>query len=283
MNHVRIQLEAPLQMGSQSFGLMFNPRLNDLFYWHFHPEYELVYIEAESGPRQIGAHSSRYSGSDLVLIGSNIPHLNFDYGVRGSYRKVVVHLQKELIENQWAILPELASMSRLFQKSAKGLAFHGRQKLITGNRLFALEGLNPARQYLELMDILLELADCVQSETLHEQPYYNQYTEREQNRIKAIFAFIDENYHRNINLQEISSRCHLSREAFCRYFKKMTNASFTEFLNRYRISQSKNMLMTGYSVTDACYASGFGSLSYFNRIFRRVAGENPSEFRQRFE
>lgn len=283
MNQVKIQLEAPLQLGEQSFGLMFNPRLNDLFYWHFHQEYELVYIEAESGPRQIGAHSSRYSGSDLVLIGSNLPHLNFDYNVRGPYRKVVLHLQKELIEKQWAVLPELELINQLFQKSAKGLAFQGKQKLITGNRLFALEGLNPARQYLELMDILLELAEFGPSETLHKRPFFNQYTEREQNRIKKIFAFIDANYHRNISLEEISDLCHLSREAFCRYFRKMTNASFTEFLNRYRISQSKNMLMVGYSVSDACYASGFGSLSYFNRIFRRVAGENPTAFRKRFE
>ena len=283
MNPIQVQLETPLKKGTQSFGLMFNPRLNDLFYWHFHPEYELIYIEAESGPRQIGAHSSRYSVSDLVLIGSNIPHLNFDYGVRGPYRKVVLHLQKELIENQWSALPELAPIYRLFQKAAKGLAFHHQQKSTTGNRLFALEGVNPTRQYLELLDILLDLADHGVSEDLHEQPYANQFTEREQTRIKDIFAFIDQQYHRPIPLQEVADNCHLSREAFCRYFRKMTNASFTEFLNRYRISQSKNMLMSGYSVSDACYASGFGSLSYFNRIFRSVAGENPSSFRKRFD
>src|SRR5579871_810050 len=63
-----------------SFRILLTPKLNDLFYWHFHPEYEIVYVEAEQGFRHIGDHISKYEGSDLALIGSNIPHLNFDYG-----------------------------------------------------------------------------------------------------------------------------------------------------------------------------------------------------------
>ena len=279
---MKVQLETIVSQLDQSFSLMFNPRLSDLFYWHFHPEYELVYIEAESGPRHVGAHTSRYSGSDLVLIGSDIPHLNFDYGLQGDYRKVVVHLKKDLVEKQWGGMPELEPLNRLFRKSARGVAFGGPQKPQIGRRLFGLEGREPARQYLELMNILLELADAGPAELLHEHPFSNQYTLREQSRIRGVFAYIDRNYHRRIELREVAQICHLTREAFCRYFKRMTRYSFTEFLNRYRISQSKRMLMSGYSVSDACYASGFESLSYFNRVFRRVAGENPSAFRRRF-
>jgi AraC-like DNA-binding protein len=280
---MKVQLENPLTQGDQSFGLMFNPRLNDLFYWHFHTEYELVYIEAKSGPRHVGSHTSRYSGSDLILIGSNIPHLNFDYGVKGSYRKVVVHLKKSLVETQWANMPELVSLNGLFEQASKGLYFIHPQKNETGQRLFALEGLSPARQYLELLKILIELAEVGEIHSLHERPYANEYTLREQNRIRHVFTYIDRNYSRSITLAEVAEVSHLSREAFCRYFKRMTNYSFTEFLNRYRVSQSKNMLMNGYSVTDACYACGFGSLSYYNRIFRKVTDENPSTFRKRYE
>ena len=280
--YMKVQLETIVSQLGQSFSLMFNPRLSDLFYWHFHPEYELVYIEAESGPRHVGAHASRYAGSDLVLIGSDIPHLNFDYGLQGDYRKVVVHLKKDLVERQWGGMPELEPLHLLFRKSARGVAFGGPQKPQLGKRLFNLEGLDPARQYLELLDILLELAGSDHVEFLHEQPFANQYTVREQSRIRGVFAFIDRNYHRRIELREVAQTCHLTREAFCRYFKRMTRYSFTEFLNRYRISQSKRMLMSGYSVSDACYGSGFESLSYYNRVFRRVAGENPSAFRRRF-
>jgi len=279
---MKVQLETIVSQLGQSFSLLFNPRLSDLFYWHFHPEYELVYIEAESGPRHVGSHASRYTGSDLVLIGSDIPHLNFDYGLPGDYRKVVVHLKKDLIERQWGGMPELQPLHLLFRQSARGIAFSGPEKQRVGERLFGLEGLDPAHQYLELLDVLLELAEADPVEYLHEHPFANHYTVREQSRIRGVFAFIDRNYHRRIELQEVAQTCHLTREAFCRYFKKMTRYSFTEFLNRYRISQAKRMLMSGYSVSDACYASGFESLSYFNRVFRKVAGENPSAFRRRF-
>ena len=115
--YMKVQLETIVSQLGQSFSLMFNPRLSDLFYWHFHPEYELVYIEAESGPRHVGAHASRYAGSDLVLIGSDIPHLNFDYGLQGDYRKVVVHLKKDLVERQWGGMPELEPLHLLFRKN----------------------------------------------------------------------------------------------------------------------------------------------------------------------
>ncbi len=84
---MKIQLESFSPDEKSSFRLLHNPRLNDLFYWHFHPEYELVYIEGANGTRHVGNHISPYIGSDLVLIGSNIPHLNFDYGIIQKKRK----------------------------------------------------------------------------------------------------------------------------------------------------------------------------------------------------
>ena len=76
--------------------------------------------------------------------------------------------------------------------------------------------------------------------------------------------------------------CNLTKAAFCRYFKKTTGKTFIEFLNQYRISQSKRLLLKGQTVSEAAYNSGFESLSYFNRTFKKIAGENPLAFKQRF-
>ena len=54
-----------------------HPRLKNYFFWHYHPEYELVYVEASNGIRHVGQHISSFMESDLVLIGPNIPHLKF--------------------------------------------------------------------------------------------------------------------------------------------------------------------------------------------------------------
>ncbi len=279
---MKVQLETITNKVNRSFSIMFDPRLSDLFFWHFHPEYELVYIEGADGTRHVGNHISNYKGSDLVLIGSNIPHLNFDYGVKTEYRKVVVHLKKELIETNFYATPELVLINTMFQKSKQGLAFHGKLKKEFGDKLFALEGLPPVEQYLQLLEILSKLSNSEETELLHDRPYDNQISDKDQKRISAIFAHIDNNYQRKIELQEMADLSHMTKEAFCRYFKKRTKYTFTEFLNRYRISQSKRDLMTGKSVSDVCYGSGFESLSYFNRIFKGITNENPREFRKKY-
>ena len=77
---LKIQKEIVLPGPGQSFKL-FTPSLRNHFFWHYHPEYELVYVEALTGIRHVGQHISSFMESDLVLIGPNVPHLNFDYGI----------------------------------------------------------------------------------------------------------------------------------------------------------------------------------------------------------
>lgn len=279
---MRVQLETITNQANRSFSMMFNPRLSDLFFWHSHPEYELVYIQGVSGTRHVGEHISTYEGSDLVLIGSSIPHLNFDYGVQEEYQKVVVHLNKDFVEQHFTNTVELVAIKNLFDKSKRGIAFSGNLLPLIGDRLFNLEHLKPFQQYLHLLEILQLIAGIESVEMLHETPYLSKFSEKEQKRMRLIHAFIDKNYHRKIELEEISKICFMTKEAFCRYFKKMTTYTFIEFLNRYRISHSKRYLMAGKSVSDACYNSGFQSLSYYNRVFKKVTSEIPSRFRNRY-
>ena len=83
-------------------------------------------------------------------------------------------------------------------------------------------------------------------------------------------------------MTNIAASVHLSTPAFCRYFKKQTNMTFTEFVNQYRITQAKTLLLQDKSVSEVCYESGFESLSYFNKLFKKITGENPSVFKKRY-
>ena len=64
---MKAQREAISTDENSSFRILLTPNLNELFYWHFHPEFEIVYVEADHGFRHIGDHISKYSGSDLAL------------------------------------------------------------------------------------------------------------------------------------------------------------------------------------------------------------------------
>ncbi len=279
---MKIQLETISPDAKSPFRLLHNPKLNHLFYWHFHPELELVYIEGASAKRHVGNHISEYNESDLVLIGANIPHLNFDHGVTTTYRKEVLHFKSNFRDKILDSLPELHQIDRLLELAKYGIAFFGTTKKDVGELMKTLHSLEPFDYFMTIMNLLKLLASSKEFELLHKTPFVNKYSSKEQKRIRKIYGFIDEKYQSKILLEEVASLCNLTKPAFCRYFKKATGSTFIAFLNQYRISQAKRLLLKGKNVTEACFECGFESLSYFNRSFKKVTGENPSEFRKTY-
>ena len=278
---MKLQFEVIEPDQGSSFRILDNPRLNNFYYWHFHPEYELTFIEAPAGTRKVGAHSGTYEERDLVLIGSDIPHLNFDYGLKEPYEKIVLQIKPDFFTQTILSIPELQSLNRLFSQANQVWCFQGETKIIAGERLKKLPKLSQFEQYIEILEILHFLSESNEFIFLHESPFTAFYSSREQTRIKQIYDFIAREFHRPIRIAEVAALARQSDAAFCRYFKKVSKLTFTEFLNQYRINHAKKLLISDKNVTETCYACGFESLSYFNRVFRQITGENPSEYRKR--
>lgn len=279
---MRTELEKIQPPNDSSISLMVNPDLRDFFYWHFHPEYELVFIEGTNGNRHVGQHLSRYVGNDLVLIGSYIPHLNFDFGVQGSYEEVVVHIRPDFLRDAQQYTPELQQIHSLLELAQHGIAFGEKTLKEIVPRMKKLPELESFDRFLELLNILHQLSQAEDQLLLHQSPVKNQYTRRDQERLQAIYRYIDQHYQQKIEVSEVAEMSNLSNAAFCRYFKKMTKLTFTEFVNNYRIDKAKKLLLLDNNVTEACYACGFESLSYFNRTFKKVTGINPTAFKQEY-
>jgi AraC-like DNA-binding protein len=277
---MKIVFEDIKRLAGSSFRILVNPRLNDFFYWHFHPEFEITFIEAPKGTRRVGNHIGDFESSDLVFIGSNIPHLNFDYGIKTDYEKVVLQIKEDFFKNDFITTPELVAIQHLFENSKKVICFHGETKISVGKRLKEISGLSNFDQFIEVLSLLQILATSIEFTFLHDKPFENLYNNKEQSRLKVVYKFIETNYQRTISIDEMGRLTHLSNAAFCRYFKKMTRLTFTEFLNQYRIEQAKILLKSDKNVTEASFECGFESLSYFNRIFKKVVGINPMQFKK---
>lgn len=278
---MKAQIESIKPDQSSSFRVLQTPHLENIFYWHVHPEYEIVYIEGTNGTRHIGDHISRYEDSDLAFIGPNIPHLNFDYGVKPNHEKIVVQLKEDFLGKDFLLAPELADVKRLFDAAKTGLVFKGKTKEIVGEKLKELTTLTGFKQLSMLLEIFQTLAQSSEIDPLSIQPLANNQAFKEQQRLKNIHNFVEQNYAQTIDFQEVIALSNLSNAAFCRYFKRMTGITFTDYLNQYRINQAKQLLLQDYSVTETCYACGFENLSYFNKSFRRWVGENPLRFKKR--
>lgn len=264
----------------QSFRL-FEPRLRNHFFWHYHPEIELVYVEASHGICHVGQHVSSFTQSALVLIGPNVPHLNFDYGVKTAYRQVVIQLKQDFLGTAWEHTPEFARIARLFERSVMGIAFSTSTAGDIVKRMREMKKFSGLDRLLRLVEILDFLAEAKDATLLNTRDTRVKLFLNDKIRMGSIYEYIHARYDRAPDVNEVAAKVHLSTAAFCRYFKQQTNLTFTDFVNQYRITQAKTLLLKGYSVSQTCYDVGFESLSYFNALFRRLAGENPSAFRKR--
>lgn len=274
-----IQLEKVEFEPGKSFKL-FSPRLRNTFLWHYHPEIELVYVEADAGIRHVGSHISGYTQSDLVFIGSNIPHLNFDYRLRSDYHQVVIQLREDFLGSAISLAPEFSTIRQLFKKASSGVAFGADTKALVVDKLKQLQQLNSFQQLMELIGIFQILASAKDFELLNDDDLSIQFFLKDKIRMGAIYEYIDANYNRKPDVNIVAEKVHLTTPAFCRYFKRQTNMTFTDFVNQYRIDLAKNHLMQDKNITETCYAVGFESLSYFNKLFNRVVGQNPSDFKK---
>ncbi|MFM8337503.1 MAG: helix-turn-helix domain-containing protein, partial [Opitutaceae bacterium] len=85
-----------------------------------------------------------------------------------------------------------------------------------------------------------------------------------------------------LSLGEVARSVNMSAFYFCKSFKKATGMTFTDYLARVRVEKVRNLLLNPHKrISEAAYEAGFQSLSQFNRVFRRVAGEAPTAYRTR--
>lgn len=276
-----IQLEQIDFEPGKSFKL-FSPRLKNTYFWHYHPEFELVYVEADAGIRHVGTHVSTYTKSDLVFIGSNLPHLNFDYRLRTAYNQIVIQLRTDFLGTAIGLVPELALVNNMFKNAAYGIAFNGEIKTIIGEKLKKLNTLNSLEQLLELISIFQLLASADDTTILNNDLSSKDFIIKDKIRMGAIYEYVSNSYHQKPDVNRVAEKINLTTPAFCRYFKRQTNMTFTDFVNQFRIERAKNLLMQNHNVSETCYLVGFMSLSYFNKLFNAIVGENPSRFRNTY-
>lgn len=100
-------------------------------------------------------------------------------------------------------------------------------------------------------------------------------------RLQRAIAHISKHYARQISESEVALACEMSPSRFCREFKAAFGATFVEYLTRYRVHEAQRLLGNhSMSVTDVAAAVGFTDPSYFTRVFRKIAGASPTEYRE---
>jgi len=169
----------------------------------------------------------------------------------------------------------------LLQKAVNGLHYRPNS---TSKIIQLIEGISnrpAAQQFLNLIEILTLLADETDFSLLSVEQDYNR-SELDEHRMHLIKEYIYAHFRRKIKVSELAELVNMTITSFCRYYKSRTLKSLTLTLNEIRVSYACELLRNGHAnVTEACYQSGFTSPAFFSRVFKRIVGVSPSDYRGR--
>ncbi|MCQ8278685.1 AraC family transcriptional regulator [Acetobacteraceae bacterium KSS8] len=251
--------------------------------WNRHPEYELHLIAAGAGQAMVGDHVGPYRPRQLVLIGPNLPHAWVSHVQPGETvpgRDVVLQFTAEWIGGLIGLCPELSPIRALLATSANGVEFTGEAALRLGHALEAMGELSGMARLAACIDLFAGLAAApFRTLAINQQEQMSgPQLRRMDAAIRSLLAATPE----ALDADRARKLTGLSPAAFSRQFRAATGDTFTAFVQKLRVSHACQLLVSNnLAITDVAVRSGFANLSNFNRIFLRLRGMTPRDYRSR--
>ncbi|WP_264521409.1 AraC family transcriptional regulator [Flavobacterium sp. N1994] len=249
------------------------------FKWHYHPEYELTYIVKGKGMRLVGDSYLPFQSGDLVLLGSGIPHTwESDSNNQEMVAAVVIQFSENFIES---VMNSQAfyQIKKLLQSSVRGLFFPNPQANDMASRMKLIANEKGVKQIAALLNVFDDLTN-IKCETLASSFYAPKNSKENETRINTVFNYIKQNAATSMSLEQAAASIHLTTGAFCKFFKKMTGKTFSDYVNEIRIGNACTLItQTDKTIAQIAIESGFENQTYFNRIFLKKKNCTPKQFR----
>lgn len=250
------------------------------FLWHYHPEYELTLILEGSGERMVGDSHEYFFPGDLVLLGPGLPHT---WVSEMPSAAVVVQFAESFIA-PIVQFPECDRIRQLLARTSQGLAFPatGWSKGDLRASIMNLPVARAATRITGLLDVLQTLAGTRAGAQTLASPYFQPPAgKKAEGRIGKVFQYVHRHSAETVSLREAADLINLSESAFCKFFRRTTGKTFSDYVSDIRIGHACHLLSeSDDTISEIAYHSGFESLTYFNRVFLRKKGIRPREFRK---
>jgi AraC-like DNA-binding protein len=251
---------------------------------HQHSEIQISFVEKGAGSLIVGDTLNEYKANDILVIGGYVPHV-FRSDVSASNESVLYTLffDKTSFGKDFFDLSDLKGTQDFFKDAEYGIRVLSRKKEII-RHFNKLEKQNKIQRIATLLKIINHINKAKKT-TLSSFVYKKKYTDDEGKRMNDVFKFAMENFYEPITLEEISEKANMSKNAFCRYFKKRTNKTFFQFLIEIRIENACKLIYNNadLSISSISEKCGFQNVANFNRKFKEIKGVTPSHYRiQRF-
>jgi len=248
--------------------------------FHQHEEIQVSYIAAGEGTLIVGDTINYYKKGDVLAIGSNLPHVfKSDVANHKTSEMLTLFFTKTGFGEHFFELEELRELRSFFKKVEHGFQLSPKSNKLEGLFL-QLNNSSKFQRFLICLEILKTLS-ISKSQALSSFIYDKKYTDSEGKRMQDVMDFTMKNYNRQISLDDIAKVSSMTKNAFCKYFKKRTNKTYFRFLTELRIENACKLLLTDdtLSVAEVADVSGFNNISNFNRQFKYLKHTSPLQFK----
>jgi len=273
----------------QSFIIKYNDIQHFTFPFHYHQEYEIVFVKKSRGQRFVGDQIEKFQDGDLTLLGSMLPHcfINekayYENDPNLRVNAYIIQFPSDFFSERMLNSPEFYKISQLLGASERGVLFLNLDIDmidIAFQQIMNAKGCEKYIRFIQLLDDLSqkEIKILASKGYMHDCPW------NKNSRLSKVYQYVMKHYREDIELKKAAEIAVMSPSAFCRYFKEKTRQTFKEFLIDLRISYACKLLQIAeMSISQICFESGFCNVSNFNRQFLKSQGESPTKYREKYQ
>lgn len=248
---------------------------------HQHEEIQISLIVKGEGTLIVGDTINYYEQGDILVIGGHLPHVfKSDLNATSNSHMLSLFFTRTSFGTTFFELEELQEISLFFNRAKNGFRITSSKETILA-LFFELKEASKFDRFILLLK-LLKLISSSNYKSLSSFIYEKKYSDIEGKRIGDVFEYTMTNYQKDISLDAISEIATMTKNAFCKYFKKRTNKTYFQFLNELRIEYACKLLLANneFSIAEIAFKSGFNNISNFNRQFKSIKDIRPSEYKK---
>lgn len=253
--------------------------------FHFHDLYELILIVKSYGKLYAGNKVMNFNKKEIFLFGPGLGHCFYNeksfISTGEIAHAIVIFFKEDFLGKDFFLNNDLIRTKELFEKSVFGIKVRKSNELMRSlfTEITEKKGIEALIILLQLLNLLSKQKKNI--ELINTEISKAALTDTDSARLEPVLKYIFENFKYDLNVKEAASLACLNEAAFCRYFKSRTEETFSQFVNRVRITHATQLLaLEEWSISDICYECGYQNVSYFNRQFKRIIGEQPLVYRK---
>ena len=252
--------------------------------WHHHPACEITLVRRGGSERLVGDKLEPLVPGDLVFLGPDLPH---DYrncslarGKPSRVEAVVLHFLPHILGQEWRTCASMEPLRHLFTRARRGVRVGGRTRDQAEKLLLSILQAHGLRRLIIVFELLDLLAKSKQLSEISSEGFLVAPKDYTSDRIGIACAHIEAHLATPIRVPQLAHKLSLSESAFSRLFKKCTNSTIPQYINRLRIAHACRLLVeTDKTIAEIGRICGYLTPAHFQRQFQKIHRRTPQAYR----